>query len=159
MTEYRGPLSDRLELKRIPISSETRERLRQRTFEIIEQEQRAQLFRKLDYLCGLTGLYGPRGDFDPVNPEAAQHFRDFVEAMPADRFRDAEPTLTDEGRIRMEWDREGYSYIAEIGQSDLYLCALAPLPESDDDLELERYDGARLLAFFVDGQLRPPQND
>ncbi|AMU39229.1 hypothetical protein A3N99_02750 [Mycobacteroides abscessus] len=90
----------------------------------------------------------------PADRAAVANYRDFVRTVPELRMADAEPMLTDEGHIRMEWHRDGIDCIAEIGPNSLWLCSLGASPSGTDDhhVALDRYDGAKLVQFFDNPQ-------
>lgn len=73
--------------------------------------------------------------------------------VPPDRLRDAEPMLTDDGNIRLEWKPNPNSHrrIAEIGSNSLYLIALAELFEDVRSTEIDHFDEAALDNFFLHG--------
>ncbi|AXN43405.1 hypothetical protein MM1218R_01457 [Mycobacterium marinum] len=91
----------------------------------------------------------------PLERGAQANYLDWVAMVPLDRMADAEPMLTDDGNIRLEWRREGYARIAEIGPDSLYLAVLAPDSEDDDAEEYSRCDLDALTRFFLDGAIRP----
>lgn len=93
-----------------------------------------------------------RADAEPLHPQAEANYAAWVATIPADRASDAEPMLTDEGYIRLEWDSDGHSRIAEIGPVYLYLVDLAPEAKDDASLDLP-FDEAALNRFFIDGRL------
>ena len=92
-------------------------------------------------------------DSQPMDPGAQANYLDWVTTIAVARMDDADPSLTDDGSIRLEW-RAGSDYrIAEIGRDSLYLCNLAA-DRNDDSVELDAFDPARLTKFFEDGALR-----
>ncbi|MGV0768701.1 hypothetical protein [Mycobacterium syngnathidarum] len=110
--------------------------------------------RKLAVLARLeTGWDYPGSQ--PMSKQAEAHFLEWVSTVPDDRMDDAEPMLTDDGCIRLEWQQDGYRRIAEIGPDSLYLAALAPDRRNDDAEEFDQYDSAALSQFFLRGILRP----
>ena len=76
----------------------------------------------------------------PMSRGAEANYLEWLSTVPADRMDDAEPMLTDEGHIRLEWRSDGYVRIAEIGAASLYLALLAPDRADDDALELDVFD-------------------
>lgn len=67
---------------------------------------------------------------------------------------DLEPMATPEGGIRMEWDREPFSYVAELqGNGGMYLCVLGPSDEDDDDYEFADLDVSKVARFYQDGKI------
>ncbi|MBM4516555.1 hypothetical protein GS532_17645 [Rhodococcus hoagii] len=108
---------------------------------------------KLSALAALAaGWDGP--DSQPLSDASASHFEEFLTRVAGGRSSDAEPMLTDEGFIRLEWRSAGYSYAAELGADSLYMCALAPSSADDADVELDTFDLERLVHFFESGDLR-----
>lgn len=90
----------------------------------------------------------------PMNTAAEAHFLQWVSTVPDERMNDAEPMLTDEGHIRLEWRNNGYVRIAEIGPDSLYLALLTPNHASDDAEEFEPYHQEILDRFFLEGTFR-----
>ena len=93
-------------------------------------------------------------DSEPLDRDAEANYLDWLPTVPADRMDDAEPMLTDEGHIRLEWRRDGYVRIAEIGARSLYLAVLAPNRADDDAEEFEEYNPEALDQFFLRGAIR-----
>jgi hypothetical protein len=91
---------------------------------------------------------------NPMSRGAEANYLEWLSTVPADRMDDAEPMLTDEGHIRLEWRSDGYDRIAEIGAASLYLALLAPDRADDDALELNVFDQLALDRFFVRGAIR-----
>jgi hypothetical protein len=109
--------------------------------------------RKLAVLGRLqTGWDYPESQ--PLNRGAEANYLEWLSIVSADRMDDAEPMLTDDGNIRLEWRRDGYVRIAEIGSDSLYLAVLAPDRSNDDAEEFDRFDAEALDRFFVDGVIR-----
>lgn len=118
-----------------------------------QQSPKAVAMAKLEMLQSLgPGWDGPGSR--PLDGISSRQYRDFLSKVADTRANDAEPLLTDEGLIRLEWRSNGFSYSAEIGPDTLYMCALAPRSTDDDDEELDYYDPDRLLRFFERGELR-----
>ncbi len=90
----------------------------------------------------------------PLNRAAEANYLDWLTTIPSDRMDDAEPMLTDDGNIRLEWRRDGYVRIAEIGSDSLYLAVLAPHPANDEAADFDRYDSNALNRFFQEGVIR-----
>lgn len=90
----------------------------------------------------------------PMDSAAEAHFLQWVSTVPDERMNDAEPMLTDEGHIRLEWRNDGYVRIAEIGPDSLYLALLTPNHTSDDAEEFEPYHQEILDRFFLEGTFR-----
>lgn len=92
----------------------------------------------------------------PADRIAVAHYLEFLKSVAAARLADAEPILTDDGFIRMEWEREGIDYVAEIGPDSLWLCSLGVSASGSDDdaIELDLYDQSLLAQFFSSGALR-----
>lgn len=92
----------------------------------------------------------------PADRTAVGHYLRFVATVATLRLVDAEPILTDEGFIRLEWEREGIDHVAEIGPDSLWLCSLgaSPTGKDDDSVEVDHYDEGRLTKFFTTGVLR-----
>jgi hypothetical protein len=93
-------------------------------------------------------------DSQPLDRRAEANYLDWLPRVPASRMDDAEPMLTDDGHIRLEWRRDGYVRIAEIGPDSLYLAALASNRANDDAEDFDRYDSKALHRFFVEGVIR-----
>lgn len=91
----------------------------------------------------------------PLSRAAEANYLEWLAGVAPDRMDDAEPMLTDEGHIRLEWRRDGYVRIAEIGPDSLYLAALAPDRGDDDAEEFETYELDVLNRFFLEGVIRP----
>lgn len=117
------------------------------------ETKRSAIMDKLALLRSLSDGWDGPGSV-ALDPDSAKNFEDLIDRIDADRYQDAEPVLTDQGLIRLEWSVSDYAYSAEIGGSTLYMCALAPSPDEDDDVELPTYDRDRLLNFFQTGKLR-----
>lgn len=92
----------------------------------------------------------------PASRVAVANYLDWLPSVSARRLADAEPMLTDEGFIRMEWSREGHDYTAEIGPESLWLCVLSSddSDADDDSVELDHYDKSALTAFFEVGRIQ-----
>jgi hypothetical protein len=121
------------------------------TFRNVVNEWRVNV-RKLAMLARLQkGWDFPESQ--PLNRGAEANFLDWLATVPDERMDDAEPMLTDDGSIRLEWRREGYVRIAEIGSDTLYLAVLAP-DHADDDAEESRWDLNALARFFMTGAIR-----
>jgi hypothetical protein len=119
----------------------------------VKQSPKAVAMAKLEMLRSLgPGWDGP-GSL-PLDDSSSRQYLEFLSKVMDTRTNDAEPLLTDEGLIRLEWRSNGFSYSAEIGPDSLYMCALAPRATDDDDEELNHYDLDRLLRFFERGELR-----
>ena len=86
-----------------------------------------------------------------MEPGAAANYLQWLSAIPSSRMRDAEPTLTDEGYIRMEWQWHGAHCIAELGNSYLYLYKIADNRDDDESIELDTFDRQVLNVFFARG--------
>jgi hypothetical protein len=93
-------------------------------------------------------------DSKPMDRDAQANYLEWLPSVPDDRMTDAEPLLTDEGHIRMEWRRDGYARIAEIGPSSLYLAVITPNRVDSDAEELDHFDADVLNRFFASGVLR-----
>jgi hypothetical protein len=93
-------------------------------------------------------------DSEPLDRDAEANYLEWVSHVPAHRMADAEPMLTDDGHIRLEWRRNGCKRIAEIGANSLYLASLTPDRQNDDAEEFDRYDERALTRFFASGRLR-----
>jgi hypothetical protein len=93
-------------------------------------------------------------DSQPMDRIVEANYLDWLSQVPPDRMNDAEPMLTDEGHIRLEWRRDGYKRIAEIGPNSLFLVSLAPDRADDDSEEINAYDAEALSRFFIEGILR-----
>lgn len=118
-----------------------------------QQNPKAVAMAKLEMLQSLgPGWDGPGSR--PLDAVSSRQYLDFLSKVVPARAHDAEPLLTDEGLIRLEWRSDGFAYSAEIGPDSLYMCALAPRSTDDDDEELDHYDPDRLLRFFENGELR-----
>lgn len=89
----------------------------------------------------------------PMDRAAEAHFLDWLASVPSERMVDAEPMLTDEGHIRLEWRTNDCTRIAEIGPDSLYLACLAGNREDDDSHEFRPYDPEPLRRFFIEGVL------
>lgn len=87
----------------------------------------------------------------PMNPLAEANYLEWLSGIPADRLGDAEPMLTDDGFIRLEWRRDGYARIAEIGPASLFMASLTPNPQDDVAVEVDRFDSTALSRFFALG--------
>ncbi|OBF17203.1 hypothetical protein A5725_24605 [Mycobacterium kubicae] len=109
--------------------------------------------RKLSTLARLQkGWDFPESE--PLQREAGANYLEWLADVPIDRMADAEPMLTDEGSIRLEWRRDGYVRIAEIGPKSLYLAVLSPDGVNDDAEELNAFDRSALSRLFFDGIIR-----
>lgn len=93
-------------------------------------------------------------DSQPLNREAGENYLEWLATIADNRMDDAEPMLTDEGNIRIEWRRNGHARIAEIGPDSLYLAALAPDRAHDDAEEYATFDLTALDRFFKDDIIR-----
>ncbi|WP_370501159.1 hypothetical protein NWT09_13180 [Mycolicibacterium sp. jd] len=109
--------------------------------------------RKLAMLARLQHGWD-RDDSQAMDRGAEANYLDWLATVRADRMDDAEPMLTDEGHIRLEWRRDGHVYIAEIGGQSLYLALLAPDRADDDAVELGGFDRDALDRFFARGAIR-----
>lgn len=109
--------------------------------------------RKLAMLARLQHGWD-RDDSQSMDRGAEANFLDWLATVRPDRMVDAEPMLTDEGHIRLEWRRDGYVHIAEIGARSLYLALLAPNRVDDDAVELDNFDRVALDRFFAGGTIR-----
>ncbi|WKN53748.1 hypothetical protein HJ581_0008050 [Rhodococcus opacus] len=118
----------------------------------VEQSPEAVVMAKLVTLQRLEpGWDGPgsRG----LLPEVESIYRKFVEMLPARLLADAEPIATHDGGIRMEWDRDASSYVAELEASGgMYLCVLGGADEVRD-VELDHFDLETLVDFFEKGKV------
>lgn len=104
--------------------------------------------RKLKHLQSLQ-LGWDYPDSQPLDPIAEDNYRRWIAYVPEDRLADAEPMLTDDGFIRIEWRQDGCKRLAEIGPDSLFLCSLSPgAPQSE---EFDHYDQAALDRFFTSG--------
>lgn len=83
---------------------------------------------------------------------AVANYAAWSATVPAQRLDDAEPMLTDEGHIRVEWTRGDNAFTAEIGPSSMWLCILAKDAANDADLETV-FDPTALNRFFTAGIL------
>ncbi|BBY36305.1 hypothetical protein MMAN_04390 [Mycobacterium mantenii] len=90
----------------------------------------------------------------PLQAGAQANYLEWLATVSPDRMGDAEPMLTDEGHIRLEWRQNGYTSIAEIGADSLYLAVLAPVRSDDDAEEYESFEQDALDRFFRNGILR-----
>ena len=88
----------------------------------------------------------------PLHPEAEENYLQFLVGIDESQSRDAEPMLTDEGFIRMEWRRDDHCFVAEIGPEYLYLCHLTPSHLDDSSWE-GVFDIGKLNEFFNNGEL------
>ncbi|TWS25397.1 hypothetical protein FK268_09415 [Tsukamurella sputi] len=88
----------------------------------------------------------------PADRDAVANFTAWFSTVRADRQSDAEPMLTDEGNIRLEWDLGQHECTAEIGADTMWLCLLAPDPIDDADREVA-FDAITLTRFFYSGIL------
>lgn len=61
---------------------------------------------------------------------------------------EVEPFPTFVGGIRIEWDRDESSYIAELGPEGTFLCYLAEREEDDYEEQLDEIDIDRLVTFY-----------
>jgi hypothetical protein len=93
-------------------------------------------------------------DSQPMDRGAEANYLEWLPTVSEDRMHDAEPMLTDEGHIRLEWRRDGYVRIAEIGPAQMYLAVLAPDRANDDAEEFDSYDPDALTRFFREGLIR-----
>lgn len=90
----------------------------------------------------------------PADRVAVANYSEWFSTVPAGRELDAEPMLTDEGNVRLEWFHpSGRRRIAEIGASYMYLAELAARFENSEAVELETFDAAALTKFFLHGAL------
>ena len=92
---------------------------------------------------------------EPLDPKAEKHFRSFVAQIPEFRYTDIWPTMWDDGSIILEWTVGARDYTANIVADALFLCTLAPDEADDESVELDHYDEARLLAYFLRGEIHP----
>lgn len=101
-------------------------------------------------------LHAPAGwdhpESQPADRSAVAHYLAWAATIPADRAVDAEPMLTDEGHIRMEWERGGCDHTVEIGATTLWMHCMAPDPADDRDAEVE-FDRSVLDTFFTSGDI------
>jgi hypothetical protein len=106
---------------------------------------------QLDSLLSLKdGWDGPNSV--AVTNEALGGYSRFILLLGSRLRVDAEPMATPNGGIRMEWERGGDSYIAEIeGNGGTFLCKLAATPDDDREVELPYTDLDALVQFFEDG--------
>lgn len=88
----------------------------------------------------------------PADRDAVANYSAWFSTVAPGRELDAEPMLTDEGNVRLEWDRDGYDYTAEIGSASMWLCVLAPRASDDAEVDVA-FDEAVLSRFFHDGVL------
>lgn len=93
-------------------------------------------------------------DSQPLSQGAHANYLDWLPVVPLHRMGDAEPLLTDDGNIRLEWRHDGYVRIAEIGPDSLYLAVLAPDSANDDAKEFDRCDLDALSRFFIEGVIQ-----
>lgn len=86
-----------------------------------------------------------------IDHVALLHYVDFLHLVEYERIADAELAPTADGMVRMEWDRDGFSYVAEIGADKLFLCSLAP-DSVDTEAEVP-FSMDVLVKFFNDGTI------
>lgn len=88
----------------------------------------------------------------PVNRQALANYLRWLADAPSDRAADLEPMLTDEGLIRLEWERAGVDHTVEIGPELLWMNVLSDQPEDDACVEF-KFSVNALDRFFRFGEL------
>lgn len=86
----------------------------------------------------------------PADRTAVANYTSWLSDLAVSKHRDAEPMLTDEGHIRLEWRRGDNEFTAEIGPARMWLCILAADPAHDRDVDVA-FDAEVLRRFFTAG--------
>lgn len=92
----------------------------------------------------------------PVNRQALANYLRWAADAPSDRAADLEPLLTDEGFIRLEWERAGVDHTVEIGPELLWMNILSDRFEDCAFSEV-KFSAHTLDRFFRFGVL--PEGD